>query len=72
MKFSWGPKKAAANLKQHGVSFEEASTVFHDTLSITGPIQTILVRSSALSPLAIRVRIVFWSWHTPMKVTLFA
>jgi len=36
MKFSWDPKKAAANLKKHGVSFEEASTVFHDTLSITG------------------------------------
>ncbi|MDN5942522.1 MAG: BrnT family toxin [Nitrospira sp.] len=36
MKFSWDPRKAAANLKKHGVSFEEASTVFHDTLSITG------------------------------------
>ena len=36
MKFSWDPKKAAANLKKHGVSFEEASTVFHDVLSITG------------------------------------
>jgi uncharacterized DUF497 family protein len=36
MKFSWNPKKAAANLKKHGVSFEEASTVFHDTLSVTG------------------------------------
>ena len=36
MKFSWDPKKAAANLKKHGVSFKEASTVFQDTLSITG------------------------------------
>ena len=36
MKFSWDPKKAAANLKKHGVSFEEASTVFHDVLSVTG------------------------------------
>jgi hypothetical protein len=36
MKFSWDPKKAAANLKKHGVSFEEASTAFHDTFSITG------------------------------------
>lgn len=36
MKFSWAPKKAAANLKKHGVSFEEASTVFHDVLSVTG------------------------------------
>ena len=36
MKFSWDPKKAASNLKKHGVSFEEASTVFYDTLSVTG------------------------------------
>jgi uncharacterized protein len=36
MKFSWDPKKAAANLIKHGVSFEEASTVFRDTLSVTG------------------------------------
>jgi uncharacterized protein len=36
MRFSWDPKKAAANLKKHGVSFEEASTVFRDTLSATG------------------------------------
>ncbi|MEX2490420.1 MAG: BrnT family toxin [Nitrospirales bacterium] len=36
MKFSWDPKKAAATLKKHRVSFEEASTVFHDVLSVTG------------------------------------
>ena len=36
MKFSWDPAKGAANLKKHGVSFEEASTVFHDVLSVTG------------------------------------
>jgi uncharacterized DUF497 family protein len=36
VKFSWDPKKAAANLKKHSVSFEEASTVFGDVLSVTG------------------------------------
>lgn len=36
MKFSWDPTKAVANLKKHGVSFEEASTVFRDVLSVTG------------------------------------
>lgn len=36
MRFSWDAKKAAANLKKHGVSFEEAATVFRDVLSITG------------------------------------
>jgi hypothetical protein len=36
MRFSWDPKKAGVTLKKHGVSFEEASTVFRDTLSATG------------------------------------
>lgn len=36
MRFYWDPKKAAANLRKHGVSFEEASTVFRDVLSATG------------------------------------
>ncbi len=36
MRFSWDPKKAAANLKKHGVTFVEASTVFRDVLSVTG------------------------------------
>jgi uncharacterized DUF497 family protein len=31
------PKKAAANLKKHGVDFREAVTVFDDTLSTTFP-----------------------------------
>lgn len=30
MKFTWDPKKAASNLSKHGVSFEEAATVFDD------------------------------------------
>lgn len=37
MRFSWDPRKAAANLKKHGVSFDEASTAFGDPLSITIP-----------------------------------
>ena len=28
--FSWDDRKAARNLKKHGVSFEDASTVFFD------------------------------------------
>ena len=30
--FEWDPRKAAANRRKHGVSFEEALTVFHDPL----------------------------------------
>lgn len=35
MLVDWNPRKAAANLRKHGVSFEEAATVFRDTLSAT-------------------------------------
>ena len=37
MRFEWDPKKAAENLRKHRVSFEEASTVFGDSLAITFP-----------------------------------
>ena len=33
MKFEWNEEKAAINLKKHGVSFEEAETVFGDSLA---------------------------------------
>jgi uncharacterized DUF497 family protein len=33
-KFEWDPAKAASNLKDHKVSFEEASTVFGDPLAM--------------------------------------
>ena len=33
--FGWDPPKAKSNLEKHGVSFEEASTAFQDTLSLT-------------------------------------
>ena len=36
MRFEWDGAKAADNLARHGVSFEEAATVFRDPLSQTG------------------------------------
>jgi uncharacterized DUF497 family protein len=30
MEFEWDPNKAEENLKEHGVSFEEAMTAFDD------------------------------------------
>ena len=36
MRFEWDSSKAAGNLARHGVSFEEAATVFRDVLSATG------------------------------------
>ena len=35
MRFEWDPKKAAANLRKHRVTFQEAATVFGDPLAIT-------------------------------------
>lgn len=32
--FSWDPAKARTNLMKHGVSFEEAKSVFYDELAI--------------------------------------
>jgi uncharacterized DUF497 family protein len=37
MEFTWDPDKAESNVRRHGVSFHEASTVFGDPLSTTVP-----------------------------------
>jgi uncharacterized DUF497 family protein len=35
--YEWDAKKARANLRKHGVSFEDAATVFLDPLALTFP-----------------------------------
>ena len=35
--FEWDTEKAESNLQKHGVSFDEAATVFFDPLSLTNP-----------------------------------
>lgn len=35
MEFEWDPKKAAANIRKHNVTFQEAATIFGDPLAIT-------------------------------------
>ena len=35
LRFDWDEAKAASNLVKHGVSFEEAATVFGDPLALT-------------------------------------
>lgn len=37
MEFEWNPDKAVINLRKHGISFQEAATVFADSLSVTFP-----------------------------------
>ncbi len=33
--FEWNPDKAEKNIRKHGISFDEAATVFSDPLSTT-------------------------------------
>jgi uncharacterized DUF497 family protein len=35
--FEWDPKKAESNARKHGVTFDEASTVFGDPLALLMP-----------------------------------
>jgi uncharacterized protein len=49
--FSWDERKAASNLEKHGVSFDEAATVFADPLALAiddlvEPERTLLVGMS--------------------------
>jgi uncharacterized protein len=37
MEFEWNPDKAIINRKRHSISFQEATTVFDDSLSVTFP-----------------------------------
>jgi len=37
VRFEWDPDKAASNIRRHGVSFDEALTVFGDRLARTDP-----------------------------------
>jgi ribonuclease toxin BrnT of type II toxin-antitoxin system len=50
--FEWDAAKAAANLLQHGVSFEEAATVFQDPLAKIHDDPTTRRPSGVTSPLA--------------------
>ena len=36
VRFKWNARKSASNLRKHGVSFDEAASVFLDSLSATG------------------------------------
>jgi hypothetical protein len=37
MNFEWDPPKASANVKKHGITFDEAATVFLDPMALSGP-----------------------------------
>lgn len=60
IEFEWDPKKAASNLKKHGVSFEEASTAFWDdhALVIDDPDHSLDEERFVLLGLSSNVRLV--------------
>jgi len=35
VRFTWDPRKAASNVRKHGVTFEEAASVFADSLALS-------------------------------------
>jgi len=35
LSFEWDPIKAKRNIRVHGITFDEASTAFKDTMSLT-------------------------------------
>ena len=35
MRFSWDPRKDGLNQRDHGINFQEATTVFGDSLAVT-------------------------------------
>ena len=37
MEFEWDPRKAASNLRKHGVDFADAALVLYDPLAMTQP-----------------------------------
>jgi uncharacterized protein len=37
LRFEWNRKKALLNIRKHGIAFEEASSIFGDSLSLTIP-----------------------------------
>jgi len=37
IRYDWDPIKAKANVRKHGVSFDEAASVFLDSMALSGP-----------------------------------
>lgn len=60
VRFTWDPRKATSNERKHGVTFEEAATVFADYLAMIvedadHPERTLIVGESAIGCLLVTV-----------------
>ena len=64
MEFEWDREKAGRNARKHRVSFEEAVTVFYDSLATAFPDPTTPPEKYGLLLLAILLMINFLSYRT--------
>src|SRR5215208_6592547 len=74
LRFEWDRRKAAANLLKHGVSFEEAQSVFYDEHArlIDDPDHSNEEERFVLLGLSRALRLLIVCHCTGVKVTLFA
>lgn len=72
MKFEWDPVKAHANDRKHGITFDEASTVFGDVLSVSGRGLEHSGGENRFVTFVYRVKGVFWLSPTPTVLVLSA
>jgi uncharacterized protein len=68
MRFTWDSRKARANLRKHGISFEEATTVFLDPFADAPDLldseRTVVIGKSASSRILFVVTIVWEDGET--------
>jgi uncharacterized DUF497 family protein len=62
LEFSWDQRKAAANVRKHGVRFEEAVTVFVDPVAVCTTIPITRRANTGSYWSAIRLRVACYSW----------
>ena len=70
--FEWDPAKAAANAKTHGVSFEEAVTVFQDPLAKVHPDPDHSESERREILIGHSMRLAYCSWRSPTGRVRFA
>ena len=72
MRFEWDSEKAASNLAKHGVSFDEASTVFGDPLATTiaDPDHSVDEQRFLTTGLSTQQRVVI-VWHTEREEVIW-
>ncbi|MEE4607380.1 MAG: BrnT family toxin [Desulfobacteraceae bacterium] len=60
LRFDWDPRKGQANLKKHGVSFDEARTAFYDEngIQFSDPDHSVSEERFILLAMSIRLRAV--------------